>query len=34
MVSLGTNMIDHASEMEFYTILGTLEQFDCLNRTL
>ncbi len=32
--NLGTNMIEHVSEMELYIILSTLERFEHWNRTV
>ncbi len=32
--NLGTNTIEHVSEMELYTILSTLEMFESWNRTV
>ncbi len=34
MANLGANMIDHASEVELYIILPTLEMFLHCNRTV
>ncbi len=35
MGNLGTNTIEHVSEMELYNIiLSTLEKFECFNRTV
>ncbi len=32
MARLGANMKEHASEVELYIILATLENFECLNQ--
>ncbi len=33
-VNLGTNMIEHVSEIELYNILSTLEKFESWNKTV
>ncbi len=33
MVNLGTNVIEHVSEMELYNISSTLEKFECWNQS-
>ncbi len=34
MANLGTDTTEHASEMELYIILATLENFECWNQIL